>query len=106
MRKTAGALLLAAVFLAGCGDKNAAAKKEMDSKFRRLDYRVSAMETLNAGSTTNLESMTQKYIALVHDYDDLLGPAEAQRRLVAEGDELGGYCMPCRKTFYDEARKY
>jgi len=105
MMKTAGGLLLAAVFLAGCGD-NGAARKEMDAKFRRLDYRVSAMETLNAGSTTNLEDATQEYIALVHHYEDELGAAEAQQRLVAKGDELGGYCLPCRATLDAEARKY
>jgi hypothetical protein len=105
MVKTVGGLLLVAVFLAGCGD-NDAAKKEMDAKFRRLDYRVSAMETLNAGSTTNLEAMTQTYIALVHDYADELGADEARQRLVAKGDELGGYCLPCRETLYDAARKY
>jgi hypothetical protein len=106
MMKTAGGLLLAVVFLAGCGDNGAAARKEMNAKFRRLDYKVSAMETLNAGSTTNLEAATQEYIALVHDYADELGAGEAQRRLVAKGDELGGYCLPCRATLYDEARKY
>jgi hypothetical protein len=105
MKKTAGGLLLAGVLLAGCGG-NDAATEEMDAKFRRLDYRVSAMKTLTAGSTTNLEAMTQKYIALVHDYQDLLGAAEAQRRLVAKGDELVGYCLPYQKMFYDAARKY
>ena len=103
--KTAGGLLLAAVFLAGCGD-NGAARKEMNAKFRQLDYKVSAMETLNAGSTTNLEDATQEYIALVHDYKDELGAAEARQRLVAKADELGGYCLPCRATLYAEARKY
>jgi predicted component of type VI protein secretion system len=105
MMKSAGGLLLAAVLLAGCGD-NGAAKKEMNAKFRRLDYRVSAMETLNAGSTTNLETATQEHIALVHEYADELGADEARQRLVAKGDELGGYCLPCRATLYDEARKY
>jgi hypothetical protein len=104
MMRTAGGLLLAIIFLAGCGD-NGAARKEMNRKFLRLDYKVSAMETLNAGSTTNLEAATQEYIALV-DYADELGAGEAQRRLVAKGDELVGYCLPCQKMFYDAARKY
>jgi hypothetical protein len=105
MKKTAGGLLLAAVLLAGCGD-NGAAKKEMEGKFRRLDTRVAGMETLNAGSTTNLETVTHEYVALVHQYKDELGAAEARQRLVAKGDELGGYCLPCRKTLYEAARKY
>ena len=105
MMKTAGGLLLVAVFLAGCGD-DGAARKEMNAKFQRLDYRVSAMETLNAGSTTNLEAVTQEYIALFRQYADELGADETRQRLVAKGDELGGYCLPCRATLYDEARKY
>jgi hypothetical protein len=104
MWKAASVVLLTVVFLASCGENGA--RKEMDAKFRRLDYRVSAMETLNAGSTTNLEAATQKYIALVHEYADELGPGEARRRLVAKGDELVAYCLPCQKMFYDAARKY
>jgi outer membrane murein-binding lipoprotein Lpp len=104
MMKTAGGVLLAVLLLAGCGENGA--RKQMDAKFRRLDYRVSAMETLNAGSTTNLEAATQKYIALVNEYADELGPGEARRRLVAKGDELVAYCLPCQKMFYDAARKY
>ena len=105
MRKTAGGLLLAVMFLAGCGDKSAT-RKEMDAKFRRLDVKVAGMETINAPSTTNLDTATQEYIALVREYADELGPAEAQQLLVAKGDEVGAYCFSCRKTFYDEARKY
>ena len=105
MRKTTGCVLLAAVFLAGCGDKGAA-RKEMDAKFRRLDVRVAGMETINAPFTTNLETATQEYVALVREYADELGPAEARQRLVAKGDEVGAYCFSCRKTLYDEARKY
>jgi hypothetical protein len=103
---TAGVLLLAAV-LAGCGgDDDAAAEKAMDIKFQQIDYKIATMETLAAPYTDNLEAATQQYIALVHDYDDELGPKEAQRRLVEKGDELGPYCLPCKTTLYQEAGKY
>jgi len=107
MTKTAGALLLAAVFLAGCGDNGVVSgpvNKEMDAKFVVLDTNIKTMETLR--STTNLETVTQQYIALVGQYADELGRAEAQRRLVRKGDEIGAYCPPCKSMFYDAARRY
>jgi outer membrane lipoprotein-sorting protein len=103
--KTAGVLLLAAVFLAGCGG-NDTAKKKMEARFLALDTQVAGMETINAPSTTNLEKATQQYIALVHQYRHELGPAEARRRLVRKGDEVFAYCFSCQKMFYDAARKY
>ena len=78
----------------------------MDTKFEQIDYKIATMETLAAPYTDNLEAVTQQYIALVHDYDDELGPKEAQRRLVEKGDELGPYCLPCKTTLYQEAGKY
>jgi hypothetical protein len=99
-------LLLAAAFLAGCGGDEDAEGKAMDIKFEQIDYKIATMETLAAPYTDNLEAATQQYISLVHDYDDELGPREAQRRLVAKGDELGPYCLPCKTTLYQEAGKY
>ena len=78
----------------------------MDIKFKQIDYKIATMETLNATFTDNLQTATRQYIALVHDYDDQLGPDEAQRRLVEKGDELGPYCFPCKATLYEEAGKY
>jgi hypothetical protein len=104
--KSMGALLVAAAFLAGCGDNGAAAKKEMNAKFGQLDYKIATMETLAAPSTTNLERVTQQYVTLVHEYEDQLGDDEAQRRLVDMGDELGPYCLTCKATLYEEAGKY
>jgi hypothetical protein len=108
MKKAAGGLLLVAVFLAGCGGNgvNGALKKEMEARFLVLDTNIAGMETINAPSTTNLQKATQQYIALVHQYQDELGPAEAQRRLVRKGDEVAAYCFTCQKMFYDAARKY
>src|SRR5215471_2440955 len=107
MTKTAGALVLAAVFLAGCGDHGVVSgplNQEMDAKFVVLDTNIKTAETLR--NTTNLETVTQQYIALVGQYADELGRAEAQRRLVQKGDEIGVYCLPCKNMFYDAARKY
>jgi hypothetical protein len=99
-------VLLAVALLAGCGGDDDAAEKGMDVKFEQIDYEIATMETLAAPSTDNLEAVTQQYIALVHDYDDELGPMEAQRRMVKKGDELGPYCLPCKTTLYQEAGKY
>ena len=107
MKKATGALVLAAVFLGGCGGSgavNGALTKEMDAKFVVLDTNIATMETL--GSMPKLETATQQYIALVHDYADELGPAEARRRLTRKGDEIGAYCQPCKNMFYDAARRY
>lgn len=107
MKKTAGALLLAAVFLAGCGDGgvvNGTVNREMDAKFVVLDTNIATMETLR--NTASLEAVTQQYIALVHEYADQLGSAEAQRRLTQKGDEIGAYCLPCKNMFDDAARGY
>ena len=99
-----GVVFLAAVLLAGCGgNDDAAARKAMDTKFKQIDYKIATMETLNTTFTDNLQTATRQYIALVHDYDDLLGPDEAQRLLV---EKLGPYCFSCRTTLYEEAGKY
>ena len=107
MNKTAGALVLAAVFLAGCGDNGVVSgplNQEMDAKFVVLDTNIKTMEGLR--NTTSLETVTQQYIALVDEYADELGHAEAQRRLTQKGDEIGAYCLPCKNMFYDAARRY
>ena len=78
----------------------------MDIKFKQIDYKIATMETLNASFTDKLQTAARQYIALVHDYDDQLGPKEAQRRLVEKGDELAPYCLPCQTTLYQEADKY
>jgi hypothetical protein len=98
-------LLLAGVLFAGCG-AGEDSEKAMKIKFQQLDYKIASMETTAAPFTTNLQTATQQYIALVHDYDDELGDREAQRRLVEKGDELGPYCLPCKTTLYEEAGKY
>ena len=98
--------LFAAVLLAGCGGNDDAAKRAMQLKFQRIDYRMASMETSAAPFSTKLQQATQQYIALVHDYDDELGAREASRRLVEKGDEVGPYCLPCKTTLYEEAGKY
>ena len=100
------ALLFAAIVLAGCSVDGESDRESMDVKFQQIDYKMATYETLAAPSTNNLEDMTRQYISLVHDYDDELGPEEAQRRLVEKGDELGPYCLPCKTTLYEEAGKY
>ena len=99
-------LLLAAGLLAGCSVDRDSDSTSMDGKFQQIDYEIATYETNAAPSTDNLEKMTDRYIALVHDYDDELGPEEAQRRLVEKGDELGPYCLPCKTMLYAEAGKY
>ena len=106
-RKTiVGVLLLAALLLAGC-DNRSADRKAMDTKFEKLDFEISTLET--ATSTYNLphfEQATERYIALVRQYADLLGPKEAKRRLLQEADGIGAYCLPCAGVLTGEASKY
>jgi hypothetical protein len=99
-----GVLLLMAILLAGCSQ--AGDTKDMDAKFEKLDYQMAGMETLAAAYGDDLPKATQQYIALVREYKDQLGPAEAKRRLVEKGDELRPFCLPCTATLYDETRKY
>jgi hypothetical protein len=102
MKRLAG-LLLAVALLAGCGHSDTA----MDHKFQRLDYEMSTLETVNSAfNEQHFARLTQRYIALVHQYEGQLGPARARKMLIAKGDELDTYCLPCTGVLYIEARKF
>lgn len=103
--KTAGALLLAAVLLVGCGDDRSAAEKAMNIKFQKVDYAMASVEVGAMPSQEVLGRLTRNYISIVREYADHLGPDEVRRRLVEKGDEIGPYCLPCKATLYDEAGK-
>jgi hypothetical protein len=94
-----------AILLAGCGQPSGP-EEAMNAKFRELDYWMESLETIAAPYDTHLAKATQQYIALVREYADRLGPDEAKRRLVEKGEEVAPYCLPCKGTLYDEARKY
>ena len=98
--------LLAISLLAGCGG-GSSDRKAMEVKFEKLDFEISTLETAN--STYNLphfEQATARYIGLVRHYKDLLGRAEAKRRLQTEADSVGDYCLPCAGVLIGEASKY
>lgn len=102
-----GLLLLAALLVAGCGYSRPAGQKAMDAKFSKIDDEMASIETINSAyNDRQFEQETRKFIALVREYADQLGPAEAKRRLKEKGDELSSYCLPCTATLEDEARKY
>jgi PBP1b-binding outer membrane lipoprotein LpoB len=102
MTRIAG-LLLVVLLLAGCGQGDTTA---MNHKFERLDFQMASLETINSAyNQQHFAKLTQKYIALVHQYEDQLGKKEARRRLVELGDELNAYCLPCTGVLYIEARK-
>jgi hypothetical protein len=105
MRRGVGALLVA-ILLTGCGSQSGS-EKSMNAKFDALDYKM-ATEYETAADPFNhlLDKATQRYIALVREYADQLGPAEAKRRLVEKGDEVGPFCPPCAGSLYDEAKRY
>jgi hypothetical protein len=106
-RTILGVLLLAAVLVAGCGDTRSAARTSMDDKFHKIDYEMASLETVNSAYNMHgFAKETQKYIALVREYADQLGPAEAGRRLKEKGDELSAYCLPCVATLDSEASRY
>lgn len=100
-------VVLAAALLVGCGDNRSADRKAMDLKFDRIDYEISNLETVTSTyNTRHFEETTQRYIALVHQYADLLGPEEAKRRLNQKGDELSSYCLPCAGVLAEEAKGF
>jgi PBP1b-binding outer membrane lipoprotein LpoB len=101
-----GAVVLAALLLAGCGggssDRNA-----METKFEKIDFEFSTLETPNSVyNQPHFQKTTERYIALVHQYEDLLGNDEAKRRLQQEADSLSEYCLSCAGTLEDAASKY
>jgi hypothetical protein len=100
----AAALLFVAILLSGCGTHP---DKGMQARFDALDSKIAAFETVNAPyNYAHLAKATHQYIALVREYADQLGSDEARQLLVAKGDELEAYCLPCKETLYDAARKY
>lgn len=102
---TMGALLLAALLVAGCGDTGSAT--QMEAKFQKLDYEIANLETVNSAyNGRDFARETQKYIALVREYADQLGRVEARRRLMEKGEELSAYCLPCTATLDSEALTY
>jgi len=97
-------LLLVVLVLAGCGQKDTTA---MNHKFEKLDFQISTLETINSSfNQQHFAVLTQKYIALVHEYEGTLGKDEARQRLVQLGDELDSYCLPCTGVLYIEAKKF
>jgi PBP1b-binding outer membrane lipoprotein LpoB len=102
MTRIAG-LLLVVLLLTGCGQGDSTA---MNHKFEQLDFKLASLETINSQfNQQHFARLTQKYIALVHQYQDELGRDEAKRRLIQLGDELNSYCLPCTGVLYIEARK-
>jgi hypothetical protein len=99
-------ILLLALVLVACGNDGSAARNAMEVKFQRIDYEMGNMENLNTAYGSELAKATQRYIRLVREYADQLGPAEVKRRLVQKRDEVAPYCLPCSATLDDEAKKY
>ena len=99
--------VLVASLLAGCGGSSGD-RKAMETKFEKLDYQISTLE-LSTAATYNqphFAAATQRYIALVHQYADLLGPDEAKRRLNEASDGIAPYCLPCAGVLTEEAKKF
>src|SRR4051812_38757414 len=100
-------VLLAAVLLGGCGDKQSSDRKAMNIKFERIDYQISRLETITSQyNTPHFEAAAERYIALVRQYKEVLGPEEARQRLNKEADVMSSYCLPCAGMLTDEAQKY
>ncbi len=104
---TAVPLLLAAALLGGCGDNESADQTAMNNKFAQVDYEMSRLETVTSQyNNSHFEAATKRYIALVRQYHDLLGPENARRRLNDRAEELSGYCLPCAGELADAAKQY
>jgi len=99
-------VLLGAALVGGCG-ATSPDRQSMEVKFERIDFQFSTLETANAAfNSRHLAHQTQRYIALVHEYADLLGPEEAKKRLNQKADELSSYCLPCSGVLAEEARRF
>jgi hypothetical protein len=98
-------VLLFALVLTACGDKSSD-RNAMEVKFQRIDYEMGNIENLNSAYGSELTKATQRYIALIREYADQLGPAEVKRRLVQKRDEVAPYCLPCSATLDFEASRY
>jgi ABC-type Fe3+-citrate transport system substrate-binding protein len=98
-------VLVLALVVGACGDKSSD-RNAMEVKFQRIDYEMGNMENLNSAYGSQLTKATQRYIALVREYADELGPAEVKRRLAQKRDEVAPYCLPCSATLDFEASRY
>ena len=106
MRRACG-LVLAVIVLAGCGgDEPTAAEKRMNLRFDRLDYRMGNVEVSAPPYQANLEQLTRRYLALIHEYEDLLGADEIKKRLEQKSEELDDYCLPCATIVDSERARY
>ena len=105
--KRACGLLLAVILLAGCGDdtKNFD-EKRMNTRFDALDYQMSDLEISQPPYVENLERLTRRYLALIHEYEDELGADEVKSRLGEKAAELEAYCLSCATTLEREREKY
>ena len=99
-------VLLFVLVLAACGDDQSAARNKMEVKFERIDFEMGNMENLNSAFGPELKNATTRYIKLVREYADLLGPTEVRRRLMQKRDEVAPYCLPCSATLDFEASRY
>ena len=51
----------------------------MNNKFEQIDYEISRLETVTSQyNNAHFASATKRYIALVRQYHELLGPEEAE----------------------------
>lgn len=97
-------LVFVAILLSGCGTQP---DKGMKARFDALDSKIASFETVNAPyNYAYLAKATHQYIALVQKYADQLGSDQARQLLVEKGDELEAYCLPCKETLDEAARKY
>ena len=104
--RTVVPVLLAASVLGGCGGP-AGDRSAMNNKFEQIDYEMSRLETVTSQyNNAHFASATKRYIALVRQYHELLGPEEARRRLNDRAEEISGYCLACAGELADEAKKY
>ena len=109
LKTIAGDLLLAALLARAAAAPARPTGRRWRSKFEQFDFVVWTLETADVAATNVAppsSARRERYIALVRQYADLLGPKEAKQRRQQEADGISAYCLPCAGVLTARGERY